>query len=173
MRLTAFIFFLCTGVLLCACASSNEVPSIAGTQSAESILRSPLLSPLSTSSPAVSRPVSGLGNVQGALFVRENGVEVPVRGALLFLAPTIRTAAGVEVAVGLDRASAPYAQTDENGNFSFHNVSPGRYGLVLDLLSQAFLLNRPADGGDLIIVVTADQTTVVGRLVYDDLPTRP
>lgn len=175
MRPINLLLCLCTVTLLVsACASSGETPANAGTPALERPLSSPLLSPQFVSpSPVVPTPVPGMGSVRGALFVRENGVEVPVRGALLFLAPTVRTAEGVEVAVGLDRTSAPYAHTDENGNFYFYNVPPGRYGLVFDLLSQAFLLNRPFDGGDLIITVTADQTTSLDRLVYDRLPTRP
>jgi|DewCreStandDraft_4_1066084.scaffolds.fasta_scaffold45581_3 hypothetical protein len=106
-------------------------------------------------------------------MVRVNGQEIPIRNGLLFLAPTIKGSDGSEMAVSMDRINSPRAQSDANGLFHFHNVSPGRYGLVFDLLSEAFLLNRPEDGSQFVIVITAGQTTDLGRLVYDQFPVTP
>lgn len=166
---TICILLLSVGMLLGGCTSSSEPSTV------KDVLESPLASPLSTSAVSVPTPTPapGLGSVQGALFTRENGTEVPVRRGLLFLAPTVKNTEGVEAAAALDRTASPYTHTDESGNFKFHNVPPGRYALVFDLLPQAFLLNSPTDGGNLVIVVSPDQVTDIGRLVYDQLPTTP
>ncbi|MFN3705031.1 MAG: hypothetical protein ACK4WM_03440 [Thermoflexales bacterium] len=115
-----------------------------------------------------------MGSVRGQIFVRvKGGAELPVRGEALFLAPIIKTDEGIEVAAVLNRLGNPQATTDENGNFWFYNIPAGRYGLVFDLIPQAFLLNRPPKGDSLVIEVTAGKVTDVGRLVYDEFPVIP
>lgn len=136
----------------------------------ESPIRSPLVSPAVN----VPTPDPTQGGARGQLLVRvKGGAELPVRGEVLFLAPMLRSVEGIEGFAALDRLSNPRTQTDENGNFWFYNVPPGRYGLVFDQVPQAFLLNRPPKGDSLVIEVTAGKVTDVGRLVYDEFPIIP
>lgn len=156
---------LLIALLLCACEASEI--------SGGSTLESPLASPLASPTALLPTQDPKLGSAKGVLLVRVNGRETAVRNGLLFLAPTIKGSDGVELAVSMDRINSPRTQSDMNGAFHFYNVPPGRYGLVFDLLSEAFLLNKPEDGSQFVIVITAGETTDLGRLVYDQFPVTP
>ena len=49
-------------------------------------------------------------------------------------------------------------------------MPPGRYAIIVDTVRDAYLLRKPANDGDLIFEVTADNTNDLGSLNYDVLP---
>ena len=136
---------------------------------------SPLGSPLSQ--PSVVLPVvtadATKGQVVGVLQVKSGNASAPVARVNLYLAPIIKNSAGEDAAAGFDRLSSPRAIADAQGHFTFYNVSPGRYGLVLDLIMQSYLLGKPDDGKSLIISVAAGEQADYGTLTYTDLPVTP
>lgn len=130
--------------------------------------------------PSTSEPLAGtveevpqpssdsLGTVTGILVIEaENGA--PVQEALLYLGRIIMLDSGQPGMSALNKQTAPHAQTNLAGQFIFSDVEPGNYTLVLDRITDSFVLNQPG-GGDLIVPVEAGQITDVGELRYPDLP---
>jgi len=107
-----------------------------------------------------------LGQVTGRLL--ENTKPVP--NAYLYLAEVKADAKGNELAASIS-GGAPFAVTDENGSFHFYNIKAGRYGIVLHIVLNAYLLNVPDKEEAILFTVTDGQTTDVGDLVYDEVPT--
>jgi hypothetical protein len=115
----------------------------------------------------VPTPSSGeVGVVAGTLYrVDEGGNRVPYPAATIYLG-TVTASGGVDAMVALDRTTAPAAITNGLGQFAFADVPPGRYGLMLQSLEGALLLNNPDDGGDMVIEVAGGQTVEMGELAY-------
>lgn len=74
---------------------------------------------------------------------------------------------GKEALVGANRETSPLAITDLQGNFTFTNILPGRYGLMIDTPDGLLLLNEPKSGGDLVVTVKAGEAFQLGRLEYE------
>lgn len=156
-----WIVALTVALGLNACAAPPAITS--GTPSAA--LNSPLTSPVA---PPPTR-AAGTGMVRGRLLVK-GSPDRPVANVLLYLGSTVIDSDGKEKAVSLNRQSDPRTTTDQNGNFTFYNVRPGRYGLILDRVVATYMLNKPDQQGDLLIVVEADKEADFGPLLYDSLP---
>ena len=153
--------------LLAACsapapAPANGTPIAAATTNA---VTSPLTSPVPTPMIPPTK-VAGTGMVSGKLLEASK----PAVGRILYLATLTKDAAGNETSARLDRTSAIRAISDYSGNFTFYNVPPGRYAIIVDTVRDAYLLRKPANDGDLIFEVTADNTNDLGSLNYDVLP---
>jgi hypothetical protein len=71
--------------------------------------------------------------------------------------------------VRLDRTTPLRTATDEQGNFTFINVPPGEYGLVLDQVIDSYLLLTP-EGESLILTIVSNEQIDLGELNYTDLP---
>lgn len=52
----------------------------------------------------------------------------------------------------------------------FVDVPSQQYALILDRISEAFLLNSPDDNSDMLLDPEAGEILDVGRLVYTSLP---
>lgn len=107
--------------------------------------------------------------VTGILLVKGNPPR-PVVGALLYLADIIPEARGTPWLAGFERQFSPRTQTDNAGRFVFLDVPAGKYSLVLDRVSQAFLLRNPQDESDLLFEPEPGQVLDLGNLVYPSLP---
>lgn len=147
-----------------ACAAPAPAPS-SGTP-----LASPLNSPLSAAATLIPRPNvtqdPALGSATGSLLLKGQ----PFAGRILYLAEIVKDANGNETAAGYDRANSPKAIVLEDGSFTFVNVKPGRYSIVLDIVRQAYMLKNPKDQSDLIVDVKAGTPASFGTLDYTDLP---
>jgi len=127
---------------------------------------SPTLASNTFTSPVVgSDRVSITGVLQ-----RNTSSPASVSNAILYLGNVHLDANGTPILAGLDKQTAPRVQTDQSGRFVFTDVSPGTYVLVLDRVYQAFLLNDPTSGKDLLIKLQAGQILDLGKLVYASLP---
>lgn len=111
-----------------------------------------------------------LGSIKGSLFGGSGATRYAARDAVLFLGNIVQGADGKEGIVSLDRITAPRADVNADGTFTFVNVPPGRYGLTAEIDTLSLLLNKPADGSEFIITVEAGKQTDLGELVYPDLP---
>lgn len=112
----------------------------------------------------------GMGRVTGVLQVGAREKPQPAKNALLYLAKTIKDSTGKDSVAALDRVHSPRTVTDNQGRFMFSNVPPGNYGLVLDIITNSFLLMKPGSEEALLIEVPAEKQVDLGTLLYDSLP---
>jgi len=106
------------------------------------------------------------GAVQGRLLL--NGK--PYIHGIIYISPVIKDKSGEDIIVGLDRMSALSCPLDANGQFNVVNVPPGRYGIILDLVSHGALLDHPDKNTSYLIDVAKGKTTNLGDLNYTNLP---
>jgi hypothetical protein len=113
------------------------------------------------------------GAVEGTLMVRIDSQPTAVTDRILYLAPILADDQGIERVAALDRQNSPKTATGSSGNFSFVNVPPGNYGLILDVVVDSYLLNQPDTGDAMVITVGSGETINLGELVFDELPLPP
>jgi|WetSurMetagenome_2_1015567.scaffolds.fasta_scaffold108197_1 hypothetical protein len=182
IRLTSLILL---GLLLTACQSLAS-PSTLNTSVAP--FSSPLMLPTAADSNSpVATPAlvgSDLQPVEGSVptpskhdrstitgFLMTNKESpTPALGVFLYLATIHTDKTGKPLAASFDRQTAPRAQTDAAGRFVFVDVPSQQYALILDRISETFLLNSPSDNGDMLLTPEAGEILDVGRLVYSSLP---
>lgn len=114
------------------------------------------------------RPPSG-GTVSGMLLVGVNA-PVPARGAILYLGNVYFDAKGIPLAGGFEKQTAPRTQSDESGGFVFSDVTDGTYVLIFDRGYEAFLLNHPTTGKDMLIKISEGRSVDLGNLIYRTIP---
>lgn len=69
-------------------------------------------------------------------------------------------------AISVEPLTAPHAVIDQTtGRFTFANVPPGTYALVLVSFSSSYVFEKPNGGGRVDVRVQADQTTNLGEVV--------
>ncbi len=134
-------------------------------QVSQSIASSPLSTPKETPE---SQP--GTGTVVGVLLLKAGNESTPVANQILYLAEVIKNEQGEDSFAAMDRTNSPKAITDNQGHFLFVNVPPGNYGLVLDTISNSYLLLQPGSEEAVLVSATADSTIDLGTLEYDSLP---
>ncbi len=116
-------------------------------------------SPTATIDPA-------LGQVKGVFHLEK----IPDMPFVLYLAPTVKDSKGQEIVVNFNRDISIPAVPDRQGNFTFVNVPPGRYGLVYDAIGTSFLMTVPGKQETLIITVNGNETVNLGQLNYEAPP---
>jgi hypothetical protein len=114
----------------------------------------------------IPQPSSATGVIVGAIQVSNK----PIPNLAIYLAEVLVDGEGQERVASYDRANSPRAFTDEQGQFVFSNIEPGKYGLVLDTVLSSYLLHLPQEEIALVIMVDAGQQTDVELLNYDTLP---
>jgi hypothetical protein len=127
------------------------------------------VNPLASNTPTETL-ATGTGRVSGVLQVTANGGAQPAQKVVLYLAETIKDSAGKDSVAALDRVNSPRTETDNQGRFVFKNVPPGNYGLILDVISNSYLLMKPGTQEALLIKVSEGQQVDLGTLLYETLP---
>ncbi len=107
-----------------------------------------------------------MGVIQGKLL--RNNIAVP--DVSLALATVMKDNNGNDIVAGLDLVTAETATTGQQGSFTFINVKPGRYALILDIVTHQFLLNYPDKENPIILQVEAGKEINLGDLNYNELP---
>ena len=125
----------------------------------------PELQETATQSPT-STPDPTKGSVTGILQLKG----VPVTDARLYLADILNDEEGNEIAASFDPANSPVSFTNSDGNFTFTNINPGRYSLILNNSINSYMLFIPNTQDNLIVEVSVSQIFNFGTLNYDDLP---
>lgn len=162
---------LSAGVVLIGCSAVN---SGGGTTNLNSPLRSPLAptAVIATPAPTVTTDPTK-ATITGIIQVRTDAGMVPLKRVNIYLGDVVTDGQGQKTGVTYDQVNSPRSVTDQEGRFTFRNMPPDEYGLVLDLVQQAFMLRDPVKEGDLIISVAAGDIKDLGTLVYDQLPLTP
>lgn len=115
----------------------------------------------------IPTPDSALGQVKGTFIIEGK----PMTMYRIYLAKVLADSEGLEIVVGFERSESYPAYVDEEGNFYFANVLPGRYGLILDQVTRSFLMTWPGKEDSLIITVDANKVLDLGVLEYETPPT--
>ena len=152
-------------LLLCSACSA---PSTSEPQVPNGTISSPLASPIQLT----PTHVSGSGSVTGKLFLKGTPNKA-VSNVHLYLGGTVKSTTGVESGASVDRINSPRTVTSADGSFIFHNVPTGRYALIIDQVVDAYMLNDPQTGNDMVIIVEVEKTFDLGTLVYSELPKQP
>ena len=109
---------------------------------------------------------SSSGVVVGTIQVNNE----PIPNLTIYLAEVLIDGEDQERVASYDRVNSPRAFTDEEGQFVFADINPGKYGLVLDTVLSSYLLHLPQEEIPLVISVEAGEQTSVELLNYDFLP---
>jgi len=123
----------------------------------ESAVATPAQSP----SVAAPSPVPGMAVVVGEIIDVQTQ-QAPLEGTL-YLGSIVSLDNGKPV-VRLDRETAPSAVPTQGGRFSFQEIEPGRYGLVLYTPEISFLIDDPESGKSLTFTVKPDQILDLGKI---------
>jgi uncharacterized protein YceK len=115
---------------------------------------------------AAKTSIPGTATVQ----VKISNNNAALSGTTFFLANTLKNSEGQEISTSLDPTTAPLAVSDPDGSVVFHNVKPGRYGLMLSSGMDTYLLLNPNDGKAILLTVKADDKIDLGDLKFTNLP---
>jgi hypothetical protein len=146
-------------------ASLGPYPGVGQTAEASGI---PTAVPIDPATLPTPDPL--LGSVEGVLNLEIDGEPQPVPNQILYLARVLTDTEGKESVASFSRTDSPRTVSGAQGEFKFINVEPGKYGLVIDTVTDSFLLGNPADGGNLLALVESGVEFDFGELVYTDLP---
>lgn len=108
----------------------------------------------------------GTGVVTGVLKLQGK----PVKGLLLYLGTFLKNSAGQEFTAVVEPAKSPSTNTEEDGKFTFINLPPGRYSLIMDNVVKQYLLYKPNSKDYIAIDLPAGGNVDLGTLDYSDLP---
>lgn len=132
------------------------------------------LSHIPTTFPTVTyAPNTGI--VKGTILVQKNGSYTPLKNQDLYITKALISPNGITGVAGLDVSHDPDFITDDQGHFAFYNIPPGKYVIILYLVTIAYLLDDPHQNAKLTLLVDvkAGQTTDLGDLKYTQLPVTP
>lgn len=107
-----------------------------------------------------SSSMSNFGStITGKLVIQDQKSGFPG----IYLAQVLESANGDPVLTSLDKNNAPKASIDTKGNFVFTNVKPGKYALLVDLVTSIFILTD-TDGKYRIFSLEEGQKIDVGNI---------
>jgi hypothetical protein len=109
---------------------------------------------------------ASMGQVQGRLSLRGK----PVAGVNIYLGEVIKDSSGREIVASLNQKKDPNSLTDQDGVFNFVNIAPGRYAIIVDNVTSAFMLMDPKDQKAMLLTLQPGDKIDLGKLDYSDLP---
>jgi len=110
------------------------------------------------------------GTITGRLLILNSEKKTPINDEILYLAEVIFDNEGKSSFASFDRINSPRTTTDSEGKFIFENIKPGKYGLVLDVITASYLLLKPGTTEPIIIEVTGGDIIDLGELTFEELP---
>jgi hypothetical protein len=174
------IVILLMPLLLSACSSAESLPTIMPLPTSQQNAGYPAPQTNDTGNPSYPCPPSPNRNNPGpteaidpkmgiikGILLRNN---VPVPEISLYLADVMKDNNGNDIVAGLDLTNAETTTTGLDGSFTFTNIKPDRYALILDIVTQQFLLSYPDKKDAIIMQVEAGKEINLGELNYDELP---
>lgn len=166
MKQIALFFVLLLIIFSTACSTQDASPTPTPTQPSDDAASPPPATVTAQTGSEVEVSASS-GAVIGTLLLSSH----PVSGQRLALAEILKDDSGQERAAGFQRSDSPATITNEDGSFTFGDIPPGRYGLVLDTGVNSYLLLKPDSADDpLTMTVVAGEKLDLGTLSYSELP---
>jgi len=122
-------------------------------------------------STANPEPSADKGVLTGTLVEKSaDGADKPYPELRLYLGILLLSDDGKSTLARVDALKAPTAITDADGRFTFTDLEPDRYVLVLQVPPNNLMkLNDPDTGQDMVVDVEAGKITDIGPQ-YHDLP---
>ena len=157
-------------VTLSGAACTAEVPPSRNQSPVVTPSSGVLNSPLSTTVLVIPTPSKPDRVTITGVLLQDVSAPRPVSGVILYLASVLPDSAGQRTLAGVDKTSSPRTITDGSGRFVFADVPAATYSLVLDRITDSYLLNNPTGSGDLLFEPKPGQVLDVGKLVYSSLP---
>lgn len=165
-----FLALVLLSISLVACSSNGA--NNTETYPAPNVVNSnPTSYPVDTTEKNSPTPMitqdSSMGLVQGKIYFKGK----PLASKLLYLADVLQDSnSNVDIATSLDVNVAPRATTDNDGNYIFQNVKPGRYGLILYEGTSSYLLLNPENNKAIVLDVSSGKDVDLGKMDFLDLP---
>lgn len=149
-----------TILILAACAPlPADVPPTPAAP-ATMAMQSPLPSPEIQVAPSAEA-----NTASGVVYTTASGDRRPMAKAVVRLASVVWNQDKSDGAYFLEGGSSPTSTTDENGRFSFENLAPGDYVIVVgDVYSSHEIVSAP-EGKAKIFTMTADSPALWGDIV--------
>jgi hypothetical protein len=151
----ASIFIISVVIVACSNALVKQTPNV-----------------ITTPTPAITQDPTK-GSVRATILFESGGRYLPFKNENIYITPVISDPTGQYRVTGLDRATAPLAVTDEQGYMSFANLAPGEYALIIDNVTQGWLLPETTGKGAISVKVEAGKLVDLGELKYQSLPITP
>ena len=107
--------------------------------------------------------------ITGYINNRNGDKTEPAVSTILYLAEVMYQN-GTPTVAGFDRSSPLKTITDSKGRFVFTDVPFNAYSIVVDKISEAYLLSDPVTGGDLLIAPKESKIYDLGELTYGAVP---
>ena len=186
MKIRDILFPMMIALLLVGCGKSvpsQAQPTSESTNRTQNDVTSAYPSPLGAQSyPAAEQtdepaqieivPTPGQANkatITGYINNRNGDTTEPAVSTILYLAEVMYHN-GTPTVAGFDRSSPLKTITDSKGRFVFTDVPFNEYSIVVDKISEAYLLSDPVTGGDLLIEPNESKIYDLGDLTYGALP---
>lgn len=168
-RLVSLVVVLLIALLGVGCGGNDEqalpTATVSGESStpSESVLDSPIATPVVGPLEWEATPEAGKANLRGQLLITEQTALV----GELYLAAAVPTSDPDIYLLELDEKNSPRALFDRTtGDFVFLNIEPGKYGLIVWEPMQSAPLADSETGATLYIDLSADQVHDVGTLYF-------
>lgn len=167
-RLILLVVLLSTILLGVGCGNDQQAaPTATASQETstpgESVLESPIATPVVSPIEWDATPEAGKANLRGRILITE---ETALLGEL-FLAAAVPTSEPDIFLLELDEKNSPRALIDRTTwEFIFLNIEPGKYGLIAWEPMQSAPLAEPETGNTLYVDLSADQVHDVGTLYF-------
>lgn len=126
-------------------------------------LASPIQSPVASPQPEFQAPAPALGKALVVGILMNENTDQPMAGVELYLGDHIGATSDTPM-YGLDPSVAPRTTTDQDGRFVFADVDPGSYVIIVWNPFNSYMLQDPATGAELSVILEADEVFDVGVL---------
>ena len=167
-RLISLVVLLSVILLGAGCGNDQQAePTATASQETsapgESVLESPIPTPVVSPVEWDATPDAGKANLRGRILITD---QTALLGEL-FLAAAVPTSDPNIFLLELDEKNSPRALLDRNTwEFIFLNIEPGKYGLITWEPMQSAPVADPETGNTLYIDLSADQVYDLGTLYF-------
>jgi len=162
---------LLLGTSACQDQQAYELQSTQG--QAQSEIKTETISTAIPEIKEIPAPSKGKANLTGILMKKGSGgqPDKPYVDVRLIVGTLIKDSEGNNVSARVSLMNSPKARTDSNGKFTFIDLDPDVYILVLEIPPMEMVkLNDPVTGKDMLIELEEGEIKDLGILSYADLP---